>query len=83
MLSTQQLQCLVLVAEGLTYDQIATAMHISPEVARNHMGAARDAFGASNCAGAVATALRHGVIRYLGHDGIVWYSDTVADQPRR
>lgn len=55
------LEVLTLAAEGHTNDAIAAALHISVNTVESHAHNIRERFG-TNMAGAVAAALRHGII---------------------
>jgi two-component system invasion response regulator UvrY len=50
------------VAEGLTFQEIADLMLISPRSVQNRLGVIRKTLGAKTNAHAVAIAVRHGII---------------------
>jgi DNA-binding NarL/FixJ family response regulator len=61
-LTTRERQVLVLLAEGLTHEQIGARLSISAETVRTHVRKASDRLGAATRTQAVATALRLGLI---------------------
>jgi len=62
-LSARQRQCLEMAARGLTNDDIAYKLNISPRTAQFHFDCIRSKLNASNRQEAVAKALKAGVIR--------------------
>lgn len=63
MLSKRQHEVLTLLADGLEQKEIAVRLGISPYTVRNLAVAIFDKLGVHNVAGAVAKALREGLIR--------------------
>lgn len=61
-LTQREAQVLVLVADGLSHDQIAGHLRIGAETVRTHVQKARQRLGAENRTHAVATAIRLGLI---------------------
>jgi DNA-binding NarL/FixJ family response regulator len=61
-LTQRESQVLLLVADGLSHDEIAERLQIGPETVRTHVQKARHRLGAENRTHAVATALRLGLI---------------------
>lgn len=61
-LTQREAQVLLLVADGLSHDQIACRSKIGAETVRTHVQKARQRLGAANRTHAVATALRLGLI---------------------
>lgn len=61
-LTTRERQVLVLLAEGLTHEEIGARLSISAETVRTHVRKASDRLGAATRTQAVATALRLGLI---------------------
>ncbi len=61
-LTQRESQVLLLVADGLSHDEIAERLQIGPETVRTHVQKARQRLGAENRTHAVATALRLGLI---------------------
>ena len=61
-LTPRELQVLTLVADGLTYEEIATTLGIGVETARTHLAKARDRLGAQSRTEAVAQGFRLGLI---------------------
>jgi DNA-binding CsgD family transcriptional regulator len=61
-LTARETEVLSLVAEGLTYEEIGARLGIGVETARTHVTKARERLGAPTRAGAVAQALRLGLI---------------------
>ena len=58
----RQQQVLVLLAEGLTYDEIAECMGIAPNTVLRHVQKTLRRLGARNSRHAVAIALRTGIL---------------------
>jgi DNA-binding NarL/FixJ family response regulator len=61
-LTQREAEVLLLVAEGLSHDEIGKTLQIGAETVRTHVQKARARLGASNRTHAVATALRLGLI---------------------
>jgi DNA-binding NarL/FixJ family response regulator len=61
-LTLRESQVLLLVADGLSHDEIAKRLEIGSETVRTHVQKARHRLGAQNRTHAVATALRRGLI---------------------
>lgn len=61
-LTQREAEVLLLVAEGLSHDEIGDRLTIGAETVRTHVQKARQRLGASNRTHAVATALRRGLI---------------------
>jgi len=57
-LGARERECIVLIADGLTYGEIGAQLGISPETAKMHAGRAYRKLGARNAAHAVALWLR-------------------------
>jgi two-component system, NarL family, nitrate/nitrite response regulator NarL len=62
MLTERESQVLVLLAEGLSHEEIGARLSISPETVRTHVRKACDRLGASTRTQAVAKALRLGLM---------------------
>lgn len=62
-LSRREMQCLTLMADGLSNAQIGAELHISDHTAKFHVNSVLNKLGADNRAGAVARALRAGIIK--------------------
>lgn len=62
LLTRRQIEVLGLMAEGLVYKEIAVCLRISVNTVRNHEIAIYDALGPRTAAGAVAKALRTGLL---------------------
>jgi DNA-binding NarL/FixJ family response regulator len=62
MLTDREAAVLVLLAEGLSHDQIGERLSISGETVRTHVRKASDRLGATTRTEAVAKALRLGLI---------------------
>ena len=60
-LTVRERQVLALVVEGLSNDEIAGRLVISPNTARNHVSACMSKLGAANRAQAAALAVEHGL----------------------
>jgi DNA-binding NarL/FixJ family response regulator len=61
-LTQREAEVLLLVAEGMSHDEIGVTLKIGAETVRTHVQKARARLGASNRTHAVATALRLGLI---------------------
>ena len=61
-LSKRELDVLALIVEGLSNEEIAERLVISPSTAKHHVGACIQKLGAANRAHAVALALKHGLV---------------------
>jgi DNA-binding CsgD family transcriptional regulator/PAS domain-containing protein len=61
-LSSRELQVLALAAEGRTGPQIAALLSVSPSTVKSHLEHNYDKLGVGDRAGAVATALRSGLL---------------------
>ena len=61
-LTRRELEVLQLAAEGDSVEEIAAALVLSPGTIRTHLGSIYAKLGAKSRAGAVATALREGLI---------------------
>ncbi len=61
-LSVRQVQCLALIARGLTDPAIAGALSISETTVRYHVDQARRKLGATTRAHAVALAIANGLV---------------------
>jgi two-component system, NarL family, response regulator LiaR len=61
-LSKRELEVLALIAEGLSNEEIAERLVISPSTARQHVSACILKLGASNRAQAAALAVKHGLV---------------------
>ena len=61
-ISPRRLRVLELAAEGRTNDEIAERLYISSSTVKKHLQAVFREFGASNRAGAIATARRLGIL---------------------
>jgi DNA-binding NarL/FixJ family response regulator len=61
-LTQRESEVLLLVAEGMSHDEIGKELNIGAETVRTHVQKARTRLGASNRTHAVATALRLGLI---------------------
>jgi DNA-binding NarL/FixJ family response regulator len=61
-LTPREADVLRLLAEGLTHEQVGKRLQISPETARTHLRKACDRLGAATRTGAVASAIRLGII---------------------
>jgi DNA-binding CsgD family transcriptional regulator len=62
MLTAREAETLSLLAEGLTYEMIGARLGIGVETARTHVKKARGRLGAQTRTGAVASAIRLGLI---------------------
>lgn len=62
-LTPRQLEILMLVARGLTYPQIAEALHLSEPTIRYHMGQILERLHLENRAQVIVYAARHGLTR--------------------
>jgi LuxR family transcriptional regulator, maltose regulon positive regulatory protein len=62
-LTPRQVAIMQMLADGLPLRQIATRLHIAYETVRTHLTRIYLAIGVQGQAGAVAWALRHGVIQ--------------------
>jgi DNA-binding CsgD family transcriptional regulator len=58
----RELQCLAMAARGLTSDDIAAKLDISPRTVQNHMDALRSKLGAANRQEAIFIASRRGYL---------------------
>ena len=61
-LSTREKQVLVLIAEGLSNEEIADQLNISPATARHHVSACISKLGAANRTQAAVMAVKHEII---------------------
>lgn len=61
-LSERELEVLALIAEGLSNEEIAEQLVISPATARHHVSACIQKLGAANRAQAAALAVRYGLV---------------------
>jgi DNA-binding NarL/FixJ family response regulator len=61
-LTFRELEVLSLLVKGLSNQQIAAALFISPRTARAHVAAILAKLGVSTRAGAVSHALRHNLV---------------------
>ena len=61
-LTPRELEVLQLAAEGDSVEEIARALVLSPGTVRTHLGSIYGKLGAKSRTGAVATALRQGLI---------------------
>ena len=61
-LTERELQCLTMAARGLTSDDIAVKLKISPRTVQNHMDALRSKLGAANRQEAIFIASRRGYL---------------------
>lgn len=61
-ISERQVTVLAHVADGLTYEQIGSRLHIQPDTVKMHLLRLRDRLGARNSSHAVAIAIRTGLI---------------------
>ena len=61
-LSKRELEVLVLIAQGLSNEEIAKCLMISPATARHHVSACIQKLGASNRAQAASLAVKHGLV---------------------
>ncbi len=62
-LTPRQVEILTLVAQGLTYPQIAAALHLSEATVRYHLGQIMDRLHLENRAQVIAYAARHGLTK--------------------
>jgi PAS domain S-box-containing protein len=62
-LTKRQMEVLRLLGDGLSTDDIAKALYLSPETVRNHVRRILRAFGAHSRLEAVAAAFREGLLR--------------------
>jgi DNA-binding NarL/FixJ family response regulator len=61
-LTRHQLRVLELVAEGMTYGQIARRLHVSESTVRFHIGGIKDKLGVRSKAELIVTALREALV---------------------
>jgi two-component system, NarL family, response regulator LiaR len=61
-LSKRELDVLALIVEGLSNEEIAERLVISPATARHHVSACIQKLGAANRAQAAALAVKHGIV---------------------
>jgi two-component system, NarL family, response regulator LiaR len=61
-LSRREQEVLALIVEGLSNEEIAERLVISPSTAKHHVGACIQKLGAANRAHATALALKHGLV---------------------
>lgn len=64
-MTLRQLQLLVHVANGLTFDEISDEEGISPKTVKRHLDDARSRMGARNLPNLVALAVSAGMLVYL------------------
>ena len=69
-LSDRELQVLRLVSRGLTAEQIAELLHLSPRTVANHKARVFAKLGVQNQSHAVATAMREGLLVARAEDSI-------------
>jgi len=62
-LTPRERDCLSSAARGMTYQEIAGALDVSPRTVEQHLASARRKLGAHSTAQAVAIATRRGLIR--------------------
>ena len=62
-LTARQVEILTLVAQGLTYSQIAESLHLSEPTVRYHLGQIMDRLHLENRAQVIAYAARHGLAK--------------------
>jgi DNA-binding CsgD family transcriptional regulator len=62
-LTAQQLQIVVLLAQGNSVREIAAALHYSPETIKNYLGVAITRLGANNRLHAVAICYHTGIFQ--------------------
>jgi DNA-binding NarL/FixJ family response regulator len=61
-LTSRELSCLALVAEGLTNREIAEVLGVTSETIKSHLSVVREKLGASDRAQAVAIGVRRGLV---------------------
>jgi NarL family two-component system response regulator LiaR len=61
-LSKRELEVLALIVEGMSNDEIANRLVISPATARHHVSACIQKLGAANRAQAASLAVKHGLV---------------------
>jgi NarL family two-component system response regulator LiaR len=61
-LSSREREVLGLITQGLSNDEIAAALTISPATARHHVSACLQKLGAANRAHATSLAIKHGLV---------------------